>query len=206
MGSIFLVRIFIKSTSLMFDLKIASPQIWLQKVLDNFDEFLIDHASCEKKAAGMAISLASHYYQHMDLVEAMTDLALEEMNHFRQCVRLLKERNIALKPDVKDHYITELRKHVRNGKREFLLDRLVLFAIVEKRGHERFGLIAEGLKEGKLKEFYRVITRSEANHFELFINLAKQHFDESEVIERTDQLLTVEAEVIANLVITPRLH
>lgn len=190
----------------MFDLKTVSSQAWLQKVLDHFDDFLVDHASCEKKAAGMAISLASHYYQHIDLVEAMTDLALEEMNHFRQCVRLLRDRKISLKPDVKDHYITDLRAHVRNGKREFFLDRLVLFAIVEKRGHERFGMVAEGLEEGKLKEFYRVITRSEANHFELFIKLAEQYFDAQEVRERTDQLLVVEAEVITQLAITPRLH
>ena len=34
---------------------------WIEIVLDRFDDFLEDHASCEKKASGMAMSMASHY-------------------------------------------------------------------------------------------------------------------------------------------------
>ena len=34
---------------------------WVEAVLADFNTFLSDHASAEKKASGMALSMASHY-------------------------------------------------------------------------------------------------------------------------------------------------
>ena len=35
---------------------VPSPDAWLDAVLADFDSFLKDHASCEKKASGMALA------------------------------------------------------------------------------------------------------------------------------------------------------
>ena len=177
-------------------LKATSPQAWLDAVMSDFDAFLLDHASCEKKASGMAMSLLSHYPDKPRLVRAMTDLALEEMNHFRQVTHLIYDRNLQLGADRKDNYINELRGLYRQGKEHYVVDRLLLAAIIEARGHERFGMIAEALPEGKMKQFYQAITRSEGKHFELFLDLATDFAEQNTLDERLEELLQQEAEIM----------
>lgn len=189
-----------------YQLRQASPGAWLQTVLDNFDQFLIDHAAAEKKASGMATSMLSHYPDKPELVEAMCELALEEMLHFRDVVKLLHERGLTLGADTKDHYINAFRKHMRRGTEVYFLDRLLIGSIVEARGAERFGLIAEALPEGKLKKFYLAITESEKRHDDLFLKFAYKYFEQEIVEERLDELLDIEAELIRSLPIIAALH
>ena len=54
-------------------------------VLADFDAFLQDHASAEK-ASGMALSIVSHYPDQPTLVQAMVDLAVEELNHYKEVI------------------------------------------------------------------------------------------------------------------------
>ena len=102
-----------------------SPNAWLDAVLAAFNEFLIDHAANERKASAMAMSLVAHYPDRQELVTRMIDLALEEMNHFRQVVRLLQERGLVMAADEKDPYVNQLRSHVRKSRDEYFLDRLL---------------------------------------------------------------------------------
>lgn len=190
----------------MFKLAVASPDAWLHCVLADFDTFLLDHASCEKKASGMATSLLSHYPDRKVLVEKMIELALEELNHFRQVVNIIHERGLQLSGDAKDPYIQQLRALVRTGSEYYLLDRLLIAGIVEKRGHERFGLIADALEPGPLKTFYEIITRSEGKHHELFVDLALTYFERDAVMARLDDLVMAEGKIVKNLAIRPVLH
>ncbi len=183
-----------------------SPKAWLEAVLANFDHFLRDHAAAEKKASGMALSLISHYPDQPLLVEAMLELALEEMLHFREVVKQLHSRGLCLGADTKDTYVNALRKHTRTGTEVYFLDRLLIASLVEARGCERFGLIAEALPEGDLKMFYQSITASEKRHEDLFLRLALQYFNETAVRERLDQLLRIESDIIASLPIQAALH
>ena len=88
----------------------------------------------------------------------MSELALEEMVHFRDVVKLLQSRNLTLAADTKDAYINNFRKHMRKGD-VYFLDRLLIGSIVEARGCERFGRVADALPAGELK-FYMAITGS----------------------------------------------
>src|SRR5690606_36010593 len=99
-------------------------------------------------------------------------------------------------PDSKDPYVEPLIRWVRGGRDERLLDRLVMGGVVEARGCERFGLVADGLPEGQLKDFYTELTRSEARHVGLFHRLARQLFSAAQVEERVRDLLVLEAEVV----------
>jgi tRNA-(ms[2]io[6]A)-hydroxylase len=81
---------------------LPSPEAWVDTVLQDFETFLQDHASAEKKASGMALSMASHYPDRLDLVSAMVDLAVEELNHYREVMRILLGRKIAPRADRKD--------------------------------------------------------------------------------------------------------
>jgi len=190
----------------MFELKYKTPFVWTEAVLDNFDAFLIDHAAAEKKASGMAMSMLSHYPDREKLVKAMINLSIEEMTHFRQVVKILYDRGLAPGADTKDEYVNQFRKHFRKGTSEYMLDRLLIGGIIEARGCERFGLVAQALPEGNMKNFYHAIAESEAGHHELFVDLAREYFDGQIVEQRMLQLLDAEAEIISVLPHTAALH
>jgi tRNA-(ms[2]io[6]A)-hydroxylase len=86
------------------------------------------------------------------------------------------------------------------------MDRLLVAGIIEARGAERFGLVADALPEGRLRRFYRSITQSEEGHEALFIELADLYFDPAETRLRLDELLDIEADIIARLPLRPALH
>ena len=190
----------------MYSLRFNTPQAWVDAVLADFDHFLLDHAAAEKKASGMAISMISHYPDRPNLVSAMVDLSIEEMTHFREVVKIIYSRNLQLTADTKDPYANQLRDVLRSAKDDFFLDRLLVGSIIESRGCERFGLIANALDPGDLKRFYIALTASEARHEDLFLNLALEYFDEPAVMARLDDLLDIEAKICAALPIRPALH
>ncbi len=190
----------------MITLHYQTPAAWTETVLHDFDRFLLDHAAAEKKASGMAMSMVSHYPDKAAIVEAMTDLAVEELVHFKQVVKLILARGLTLGSDEKDPYINALRKLFRQGTTFFLLDRLLIAGIIEARGHERFSLVAEALPAGADKRFYRAITRSEAKHSELFIDLAQHYFDADIIAERLSELLILESDICAQLPLRATLH
>jgi len=190
----------------MFELKYKTPFEWTVPVLENFDAFLQDHAAAEKKASGMAVSMLSHYPDRKKLVRAMTDLAIEELIHFKQVVKLLQARDVQLGNDAKDIYIKEIRALFRHGQEVFFLDRLLVAGVIEARGHERFSLVAEALPEGKEKEFYVAIAKSEEKHKNLFVELAYEYFDKTEVDERLEEILIAEAAICEKLPFKAALH
>lgn len=187
-------------------LRFNTPAAWCDAVMADFDSFLQDHAAAEKKASGMAVSMLSHYPDRLELVRTMTDLAVEELTHFREVVRWLHKRGLVTAADQKDAYVTQLRDHLRRGRDEFLLDRLLVAGIIEARGAERFGLVAGALEDGPLKTFYRSITRSEERHHELFFELAELYLPPATVASRLDELLDAEAAIAAALPCRAALH
>ena len=187
-------------------LHLPSPNDWLSCVMGDFDHFLLDHAAAEKKAAGMALSMLSHYPDRPRLVTEMSELAVEEMVHFREVIKIIQERNLQLAADEKDPYVNEIRSWIRQGTDVYLLDRLLTGAVIEARGAERFGLVADALSEGKIKNFYRSLARSEARHFELFLDLASEYFPEPLITERWQELLRAESDCMKRLPIRAALH
>ncbi len=190
----------------MYTLRFATPAGWTETVMQDFDRFLLDHASCEKKASAMAMTLISHYPDRVELVQAMTELAVEELVHFKEVVKHIMARNLTLGADEKDPYVTALIKTQRKGSENYFLDRLLIASIVEARGHERFGLVADALEPGPLKQFYKAITTSEGRHLDLFENLANTYFPETAVNQRLDELLDIEATIVADLPFRAALH
>ena len=108
--------------------------------------------------------------------------------------------------DEKDPYVNSIRRHARREKDEYFLDRLLIGAVIEARGAERFSLIASAPVEADIQAFYQTLANSEANHYKLFIDLANHYFDSERVIPRLDDWLRIEADVLANLPVLPRLH
>jgi tRNA-(ms[2]io[6]A)-hydroxylase len=189
-----------------FPLRCATSPAWTQTVLADFDSFLLDHATAEKKASGMAISMLSHYPDRTELVTAMADLAIEELTHYREVLKWIHQRGLTIAPDEKDPYVVAFRTSIRQGREVYLLDRLLTASIIEARGAERFGLVAAALEPGPLQKFYQSLTRSEERHFELFLNLANVYSARATVEQRWHELLDIEAQLIATLPLRAALH
>ena len=80
-------------------------------------------------------------------------------------------------------------------------------AVVERRGAERFALLADNLYDDPaLQRFYQAIAASEQRHWELFLDLAVEHFDVAAVIERFNELSQREAKIIQTLPLRAALH
>jgi len=183
-----------------------TPPTWTEAVLADFDSFLQDHAAAEKKASVMAISMLAHYPDKVELVAAMADLAVEEMTHYREVVKWIHRRGLITTADEKDPYVIAFRDSIRQGRDVYLLDRLLTASIIEARGAERFGLVAEALEPSALKTFYQSIARSEERHYTLFLDLAAKYLDEATIAARWNELLDIEAEIAARLPLRAALH
>ena len=187
-------------------LRYPTPAAWTEAVMADFDSFLLDHAAAEKKASGMAISMLSHYPDKVELVAAMAELAVEELTHYREVVKWIHRRGLLTAADRKDQYVLALRDAIRKGREEYLLDRLLTASIIEARGAERFALVATALQAGPLQKFYQSIARSEARHFELFLQLAHRYLPAPVIEQRWDELLDIEADLVAGLPVQAALH
>jgi tRNA-(ms[2]io[6]A)-hydroxylase len=141
--------------------------------------------------------MLSHYPDRVELVTAMAELAVEELVHYREVVKFIHARGNITAKDAKDLYVVEFRKAMRKDSDLYFLDRLLIGGIIEARGAERFGLVAEALAPGKLKNFYLSIPRSEQRHQDLMVDLALIYFDGDTVAQRLDQLIRIEAEIMS---------
>lgn len=186
----------------MLGLKLPTDPRWINVAKQNLEEILTDHAYCEQKAASTAISLIIGFPRNSELVSAMTDLAQEEMSHFKMVHDLILERGYTLGIERKDEYVLQLLTFFpKGGSREAqLTHRLVCAALIEARSCERFRILSEELEDRKLRSFYRKLMISEANHYTLFLKLARKYGPSKETVDQKWQsLLDYEATVIRKL-------
>jgi tRNA-(ms[2]io[6]A)-hydroxylase len=188
-------------------LKVKTPKEWVVSVLNNFDQFLLDHAACERKAASLAMSFVVKYPDRTKLIDPMVSLALEELKHFQQVYQVLLKRNLMLpSKDEKDIYVNQLLKTLRHGRNERLLDRLLMSAVIEARGYERFSLLADNLKDQEMKKFYQNLAHQELGHYKIFIKVAEYYFSKEEIAEAFATIIQEESNAMLQTPITHRLH
>jgi len=190
----------------MFDLKCDTPPEWIAHVCANLDDFLIDHAACERKASATAMSFVVRYRDKPTLVSAMITVAQEELEHFAQVTEWIHKRGLQLGADQKDPYVNALLKCARHSPLERLIDRLLIFGIIEGRGCERFHLLSQADIDPELKTFYADLVRAEARHHAAFLHIVRSLTDKSSWLPRLKELLEKEAEIVMQLPIRAALH
>ncbi len=185
----------------MLGLKLPTDPRWVNIAEKNIEEILIDHAYCEQKAASTAISLIVSFPEYEELVTKMTDLAQEEISHFKMVHELMLSRGIRMGRDRKDYYVVELTSFFSKGgsRTHQLVHRLLYAALIEARSCERFRLLSEELVDESLRKFYRKLMISEANHYTMFLKLARQYGNEEEVEQKWQNLLDFEANIMKKL-------
>ena len=187
-------------------LQSATHPSWLPNALAHFDEVLIDHAHCEKKAAANALSLLQAYPEVPGLPAMMARLAREEASHLAKVLAVMETRGVQLAQDGGDPYAKGLQKLLRTPAKERRLDRLLVAAIIEARSHERLQLLADGLDDPELRKLYAELAQSEDGHQELFVRLASLVEDPAIASSRLAELLSKEAQLVAELPVRAAIH
>jgi len=190
-----------------------TPPRWAEIAADDLDRVLADHAHCEMKAATNALSLATRWPATPRVARALTDLAEEELRHFREVLALLEQRGVELgRPDV-DAYAADLRRAANASSDKTpagsLADRLLVGALIEARSCERFRLLADALcaRGDALASFYEDLFACEARHYKTLVDLAVEVLgDEARVRERLATIAHAEGDIAARLGARAAIH
>lgn len=190
-------------------LQLPTDPRWVNLAEISLQEILTDHAYCEQKAATSCISLIQRYSEKEKLVNDLSPIVTEEWGHFRLVLGELNKRKLSLGKQRKDEYVNKLMEFQKKGgnEEERLLDRLLIFALIEARSCERFKRLSEGLEDEYLSKFYRRFMESEAGHYALFIELAETYIDKEKVRARWKQWLEYEAGIMKDIAVRgDRIH
>lgn len=184
---------------------VATDARWLGVALADLDAVHADHLHCERKAAQSALSLIRSYPEQAALVTEMARLAHDETRHVVQVSRFMAQRGQPASYDGGDDYAAALRGHIRKREPERLLDRLLVFAIIEARSAERLALLAGALPDANAARLYTQLATAEVRHRDTFLALARAAAPD-DWRARAAELVAVEAEIMAALPILARVH
>ena len=185
----------------MLGLKLPTDPRWVNLAEISLEDILTDHAYCEQKAASTCISLIQGYPEKSKIVDEVSPIVTEEWGHFRQVLREIRKRGLTLGVQRRDEYVRALREFMPKGlsREESLLEKLLVAGLIEARSCERFRLLSLGLDDQELRDFYHQFMVSEAGHYRLFLDLAREYFPEDKVKARWQEWLLYEASVMENL-------
>ena len=189
-------------------LRLAAPTdpAWAARVLADLDEVLVDHAHCEKKAASSALRLLFRYPDRTALLAPLSQLAREELAHFEEVLRHLERRGVGFRHQVPSPYADGLLAAVRRDEPGRLLDLLLAHGLIEARSCERLGLLAAAVDDPALAALWQGLLASEARHHQAYAELALTVAAPEVVRTRLRALAEHEAQVLAGVPPSARLH
>lgn len=192
----------------MLGLKFETATSWVEIAKSGLQQVLTDHAFAEQKAASNAVSIIINYSEETELVRAMSDIAIEEMEHFKMVHEFMVAKGMVLGREQKNDYAKHLHSFFPKTKdrTDALIQRLLIAAMIEARSCERFKVFSENIEDQELAEFYKDLMVSEANHYTTFLGFARQYQDRNIVDKKWDGLLAYEAEFMRNRGTTARVH
>lgn len=196
-------------------LLLFTPAGWAEQALVDEIALLNDHAHLEKKAGQNALQLLHRWPDVLaaspPAVQQWTDtlqqIAEEEIDHLRIVLGLLHDRGGLFTKSHRNQYAGDLRDIERRGADPAdLIDRLLVSALIEARSCERFLLLGNRTEKADLRKLFCGLWSSEHGHYRSFIALAKLFATEQEVDQRWQEVLQLEAAILARQPAGPRMH
>ena len=102
----------------------------------------------------------------------MVLLIKEELHHFKQVLELMQHYQVPYENISASRYAAGLLKYVRTSEPRKQIDKLICGAFIEARSCERFASLVPHV-DPILAKFYTSLLRSEARHFEDYLELAQ---------------------------------
>jgi tRNA-(ms[2]io[6]A)-hydroxylase len=166
----------------------------------HWQQLLVDHANCEKKAASTALALMFAYPEDISMCQALARLAREELRHFEQVQKLMSRLGVPVLRLSPGRYAGALRARLSTHEPQRKLDLLLCGALIEARSCERFETLVPYLAP-PLADFYAELARSERRHAGLYLQLALATqrdavLDAAQVHDRLEALARAEAALI----------
>ena len=179
---------------------------WIKLAICNPMEILLDHAHCERKAAGVALQLMFRYVSEPGLSEVLSPLAREELEHFELVLSILKARGQKLQKLPSPPYCAILSKSIRKDEPTRMLDSFLVAGLIEARSHERMTLLSIHSPDIEFRNLYTYLLKSEARHFGLYWKLAVERFNRNIVSSRLEELARIESDALKEMHHEPRFH
>ena len=179
---------------------------WIKLAISNPMEILLDHAHCERKAAGVALQLMFRYVSEPGLSEVLSPLAREELEHFEKVLSILNARGGKLQKLASPPYGAILAKSIRKDEPSRMLDSFLVAGLIEARSHERMTLLSIHSPDAELRNLYADLLKSEARHFGIYWKLADERFDRNSLLSRLEELAKVESDALVEMYQEPRMH
>jgi tRNA-(ms[2]io[6]A)-hydroxylase len=193
--------------SAMLGLKAATEQRWLDQVDRDLPSILIDHAHCEKKAAGTAMNLLVAYgSDRPQICRELSEIVVEELEHFRLVLDLLDERGLRFTSQKPSPYGRQLNDLVGKTEPARAIDRMLVASLIEARSCERFSLLRDHVADRQLAEFYGSLFESEARHHSTYVQLARHFGDDDAIRHRLEELAAAEARIVCQGDAAARMH
>ena len=192
----------------MLGLQFETETSWADIAKVNLEQILTDHAFLEQKAASNAVSIIINYSEETELVKEMSNIAIEEMQHFKMVHLLMVKRGMVLGREQKNDYAIRLQKFFNKTKdrTDALIQRLLVAALIEARSCERFKVFSENMEDEELQKFYKNLMISEAGHYTTFLQFAREYQDREIVDKKWNALLAFEAEMMKDRGSEARIH
>ena len=179
---------------------------WIDLAISNPMEILLDHAHCERKAAGVALQLMFRYVSEPGLSEVLSPLAREELEHFERVLSILNARGKKLQKLASPPYGATLAKNICKDEPLRMLDSFLVAGLIEARSHERMKLLSIHSPDIELRNLYADLLKSEARHFGIYWKLADERFERNLLTSRLEELAKVESDALLEMQHQPRLH
>jgi tRNA-(ms[2]io[6]A)-hydroxylase len=179
---------------------------WIELAISNPMEMLLDHAHCERKAAGVALQLMFRYVSEPGLSEVLSPLAREELEHFERVLSILNARGKKLEKLASPPYGAILTKNISKEEPFRMLDSFLVAGLIEARSHERMKLLSIHCPDIELRNLYADLLKSEARHFGIYWKLADERFDRNLLTSRLEELAKVESDALSEMHPEPRMH
>ena len=179
---------------------------WIDLAISNPMEILLDHAHCERKAAGVALQLMFRYVSEPGLSEVLSPLAREELEHFERVLSILNARGKKLKKLASPPYAAILAKNICKHEPFRMLDSFLVAGLIEARSHERMKLLSIHSPDIELRNLYADLLKSEARHFGIYWKLADERFERNLLTSRLEELAKVESDALLEMHHQPRMH
>jgi tRNA-(ms[2]io[6]A)-hydroxylase len=192
----------------MLGLQFETETSWAEIAKADLSQILTDHAFLEQKAASNAVSIIINYSEETELVKEMSNIAIEEMQHFKMVHLLMVKRGMVLGREQKNDYAIQLQKFFTktHDRTIALVQRLLVAALIEARSCERFKVFSENMEDVELSKFYKNLMISEANHYTTFLTLARSYQDRAIVDEKWNALVAFEATMMKERGSVAKIH
>ncbi len=190
----------------MLNLAAPTDPEWFDRIEAHLDTILIDHTHLEKRAASTALSMIFRYTGRPALPRTLSAIVREEMEHFEQMLAVLEQRGVELRKLEPAPYAKTLVKSIRTHEPETLLDKLLVAGLIEARSCERFKILSERLDDPELADYYGELFESEARHYTVYTDLAREYFPQETVKARLQQMAQAELDALQASQGMARLH